>query len=143
MPMSDREFNRKVASDRAHLGSLAEVLVAADCYRRNYDVFIPLVHVPKGYDIIVDRPSGLVKIQVKMASRNMQVDIGWLWYKENYVDGKIVIVERVKYVPGDFDYLAGVDRDTSEVFYIPADDFDYTKAKFTIKKELKEKYLKF
>jgi PD-(D/E)XK endonuclease len=144
MPMSDRQFNQSIAKQRMSSGMSAEFLTVADCYERGYSVSKPLDSNSK-YDLIVDRHGELLRVQVKSAAkRQLQARIGWTTYREDIYDGggsKPHFIQ--KYVAGDFDYLAIVDRVSKMVYYVPIGDLDLSKDSFTVKQVEREKYLAF
>lgn len=140
-PVDDSDFRRVAARSRAAKGSWAELTVAADCVKQGFSISVPFY--PEKYDLIVDcRDGRLLRVQVKMAAKGTRRgSIGWTIIKYDYQRGAYRPVVTTKYTEGEFDVLAIVDRDTSEVYYIPAADIDFTKSNFSVSDSGREKYL--
>lgn len=140
--MENQEFRNLVASQRMASGMFAEMLVAADIFRRGLMPSKPLANAR--YDLIVDTGDQLLRLQCKLGSKNyLQVNLS----KANTIkhwDAEQVYFERKPiYKDGDWDYLVVVDRKTYEAFYVPAADVDLNKDSFYVKQEDRAKYSVF
>lgn len=142
-PVDDGDFRRMTRQSHAMKGGWAEMVVAADCLSRGYHVSIPIV--PPQYDLIVDRGTGLVRVQVKIGPTrgNIAGNLAWRSYRWDYTRGSSVKEMRTKYNPDSFDFLAIAVRQSMEVFYVPMEDIDLSKARFYIAEEDKDKYKSF
>ena len=130
---SDGEFNELVTTQRIVTAVTAKHLTAADLVSRGYVVSSPIMEHPK-YDLIADTGDKLLKIHVKMGSKgSLQVMLAK--QKTYEYDNNLSYVQRIvpKYVEGDFDYLAVVDRDTKDVYYLKWSDIDNTKTSLSLK----------
>lgn len=144
MPLTNREFNKLVASTRMSLGMFSQLLTGADLSRRGYVVLYPQMPTVK-YDLVFDNGRGLWRAQVKtLSEKTNQLALGTTTKDTDYFGYNAYqapIPKKIpKYKPGDFDFLVGVDREQWKVYYIPETDLDFTKLNFTLTDERKEKY---
>jgi len=146
-PLTNREFNKHIASSRMSLGMFGEMLVGADCADKGYIVLFPH-HPTSKYDMVVDRDGVLIRIQVKVSAKSkLSVNLG-VTKKDSDYSGwnsfKAPLPKKIpKYKSGDFDYLAIVDRTARVVYYVPAEDIDFENPNFFIKSAEAERYLSF
>jgi hypothetical protein len=140
--MEDREFNVLIRNQRMATGMSSEMLCAADCFSKGYQVSKPLAGDSR-YDLIIDRNGVLSRLQVKTISKSGQIPIGQIKYKvDTYGRGVQEIVEP-KYEGSEFDYLAAVDRETKVVYYVPISDIDFSKANVPFGAKRREIYTVF
>jgi len=132
MPMDNAEFQALVAKQRTELGNFSEMIVAAELFRLGFSASKPLNGTNKGYDLIVDTGTALYRIQVKTITGSGQIAIGYTKRFLEWATGSYKSIEVGKYTPESFDFAAGVDRKTREVFLIPISDLDLSKAFFSL-----------
>jgi hypothetical protein len=134
MPMSDGEFSSTVNAQRQQLGAFSEMIAAAALFRYGAVVSKPLLEA-KGYDLIADVRGSLIRVQVKTISSSNQAPLG---FSRARPDGSRRVM--LKYTDASFDWLACVDRDTLEVFMVPARDIDFMSAAVSMSHENRHKY---
>lgn len=134
MPLDNREFRSLVHAQRQQLGAFSEMIAAAELFREGAIVSKPLLEA-KGYDLVADMDGALLRVQVKTISSSNQAPLG---FSRARPDGSRKV--QLKYTDASFDWLACVDRDTREVFMVPAKDIDFSLAAFPMSSSNREKY---
>ena len=104
-------------------GSEAELLFASECVKRDMVVSFPISHSSE-YDLIIDTPLGLKKIQVKRAYKvnnhgytQLCVETRRILVKHSGKKGSIVR----SYSKNGYDFLAAYNVDTNDYWIIPRD----------------------
>jgi hypothetical protein len=102
-----------MAAESANKGNYAEMRVMADCARRGYTVSIPFGHSTR-YDLIVDRRTQLIRVQVK----HVQIKSNAIVVKctSNYRGGALY-----NYLTSEVDVIAAYEPETDAVYYVPMD----------------------
>lgn len=141
MPMDDDEFKKYVGEELVRSGTrgtvtsrsawtrgiISELIVAADATERGYFVLIPLDGGHSQYDLVVEKEGKLLRVQVKTIK-----------LKDYAVS---LITGGKRYIKGAFDYLAAVDRETRNVYWVPESDIDFSKTMVPMRG--KEAYFEF
>lgn len=139
-PMDEPDFKQKLTKDTRRKAAWAELIVAADCLGRGYTIAHPYRH--RRYDLVVDVDGDLKRVQVSLGSKGptLRAALGRSQYRFDYTRNRYLSSATTQYLQGEFDVLAVVDRVTSEVYYIPADEIDFSSPTFTVKAADKDRY---
>jgi hypothetical protein len=141
LPLSDREFQSKVSIERRALRARCELICAADLLADDYTVSRPL-NATRGYSLIVDAKGKLLRLQIQPARvGEPRVDLARTSYRQDDLDRTYETHEPL-FDLGSFDYLVVVDRQSHDVFYVPAVEVDLRKPSFTVKEADRERYRK-
>lgn len=101
-------------------GDLAESLVISEALKRGYDVCVPFSSRSR-YDLVIDRNGNLEKVQVKFVTPvkgTLPIPIKTMSYDSS--KGQNNRSKMTVYEEGDFDWIAAVDAETFNVYFIPA-----------------------
>ena len=119
-------------------GSEAELLFASECVKRDMVVSFPISHSSE-YDLIIDTPLGLRKIQVKRA-----YNVNNHGYNQLCVETRRILVKHSgkkgsvarSYSENGYDFLAAYNVDTNDYWIIPRDITKNFKAQIYLGKKL-------
>lgn len=116
-------------NSRIQRGTTAELVIASEASKREYCVSLPISH-NSHYDLILDKGS-LLRIQVKRA---YEVDNhgSKVWCIENR---RISGGKKRSYPDKSYDYLAAVDVDGSNIWFIPFEVASKYKAQLYLGKQ--------
>ena len=101
-------------------GSIGELRVMYEAAKRGYGVLTPHGDFAK-YDLVIDRNGVLERVQVKAVTpKNGVIEVHTKSMTFDKDVGENNRNKQVKYVDGDFDWLAVYDLANHNVYFIPA-----------------------
>lgn len=137
--MDDKQFNKLLAKQRVETGAVSESVVCLDLALQGFIVALPIYRSPS-FDLVACREELLLRVQVKTITdkHGLYIPTGSRYtYSKKFATGRKL---KRQYKGTEFEILAGVDKKTAIVYYVPINLIDFSTDRYFLSAEQKEKF---